>query len=121
MKYSAKLIALILITACSLFPQAKISPAKAKTNIGKDVIVNGKIDQVVKTAAGNYFLIMGGKFPNNKFMAVIFKPDAKKFGRLNTYEGKEVEISGKVREYEGKPEIILHSLHQIKIIDNQSE
>lgn len=121
MRKSAKTFSLILIFTCCAFPQTKISPAKAKNNIGKEVIVSGKIDQVLKSTKGNYFLNMGGKFPQNKFTAVIFKSDAKKFGRINTYEGKEVEISGKIREYNGKPEIILNSLKQIKIIEKVNE
>lgn len=112
-----KILFFLLIFVCSTFPQAKISPARAKNNIGKEVIVNGKIDQVVKSGTGNYFFNMGGKFPHNKFTAVIFKSDARKFGRLNTYEGKEVEIVGKIKEYNGKPEIILDSLSQIRIIE----
>ena len=115
------LLILMLLNSGSNSAQHKISPAKAKSNIGKEVIVSGKIEQVVKTGAGNYFFNMGGKFPHNKFTAVIFKSDAKKFGRLNTYEGKNVEISGKIKEYEGKPEIILNSKDQIKIIDKQNE
>ena len=121
MKKSAKIFFLLLLFTCTVFPQAKISPAKAKNNIGKEVIVSGKIDQVIKSTGGNYFLNMGGKFPHNKFTAVIFKSDARKFGKLTTYEGKEVEILGRIREYNGKPEIILDSLKQIKIVDNVNE
>ena len=112
-----KIFFLIIIFSFCALCQTKITPAKAKANIGKEVIIKGKIDQVVKSAAGNYFFNMGGKFPHNKFTAIIFKSDVKKFGRLNTYEGKEVEISGRIREYNDKPEIILDSLAQIKIIN----
>jgi DNA/RNA endonuclease YhcR with UshA esterase domain len=121
MKLLTKIFFLLLIFACCALCQAKITPAKAKDNIGKQVIVKGKIEQVVKSTAGNYFFNMGGKFPHNKFAAVIFKADAKKFGRLNTYEGKVVEISGRIREYNGKPEIILDSLTQIKIVQKSNE
>ncbi|MDR3628041.1 MAG: hypothetical protein P4L45_14455 [Ignavibacteriaceae bacterium] len=117
MRRFALTIFFISILVCTAFTQTKISPARAKNNIGKEVIVSGKIDQVVKSGTGNYFFNMGGKFPHNKFTAVIFKSDAKKFGRLNTYEGKEVEITGKITEYNGKPEIILDSLKQIRIIE----
>jgi DNA/RNA endonuclease YhcR with UshA esterase domain len=114
-------ILFFLLFAYCIFPQTKISPSKAKNNIGKEVIIAGKIEQVVQSSGGNYFFNMGGKFPHNKFTAVIFKSDAKKFGRLNNYEGKNVEITGKIQKYNGKPEIILNSLSQIKIIEKTDE
>ena len=52
------------------------------------------------------------------FTAVIFSfafpkfpPHPEKF-----YEGKKVRVTGKVKEYQGKPEIILEDPSQIKII-----
>jgi len=116
-----KIVFIITFIVFNVFAQAKITPGKAKSHVGQEVIIIGKIDQVVKSAAGNYFFNMGGKFPHNKFTAVIFKADIRKFGRLNTYEGKEVEISGKIKEYNGKPEIVLDSLSQVKIIEKRKK
>jgi len=116
-----KIVFFITLIAFNVFPQAKITPGKAKSHVGEEVIIIGKIDQVVKSATGNYFFNMGGKFPHNKFTAVIFKAEARRFGRLNTYEGKEVEIFGKIKEYNGKPEIVLDSLNQIKIIEKRKK
>jgi len=118
----SRILLFFLLFAYCTFSQTKISPAKAKNNIGKEVIITGKIDQVVKSTGGNYFFNMGGKFPHNKFTAVIFKSDAKKFGKvINTYEGKNVEITGKIKEYNGKPEIILNSVDQINVIEKTEE
>ena len=58
---------------------------------------------------------MGGDYPNNAFTGVIFSSDASKFYSVNSYEGKVVEITGKVKEYQGKVEIIVKEKKQIKI------
>ena len=50
---------------------------------------------------------MGGEYPDNAFTAVIFKSDTSKFHNVKSWEGKVVEVTGKVKEYRGKPEIIV--------------
>ena len=57
---------------------------------------------------------MGGRYPNNHFAAVIFPEDAIKFPDLGSLSGKMVEVTGSVRLYHGKPEIILRRRDQIK-------
>ena len=98
-----------------------ITFAEAKNYIGKNVIVTGKIDQVVISKEGDYYLIFGGKFPNYRFSAVILKSEVSKFGKINTYEGKEVAVLGKITEENYKPQIILASNTRIKIIEEKSK
>jgi DNA/RNA endonuclease YhcR with UshA esterase domain len=40
----------------------------------------------------------------------------KKFKDIEDYEGKDVKVKGKIKGYSDKPEIILKSEKQIKII-----
>jgi micrococcal nuclease len=52
------------------------------------------------------------------FTAIIF---ASVFSRFpanpeNYYHGKKVRVSGKIKEYQGKPEIILNNPAQIEIL-----
>jgi hypothetical protein len=54
------------------------------------------------------FLGFGKPYPDQPFAAVIFGTDRAKFGTLETtLQGKRVCVSGAIREYRGKPEIVL--------------
>ena len=64
--------------------------------------------------SGVTFLDLGGRYPNEAFMAVIFSGDAGKFPNVHALEGKTVDITGPVRLYKGKPEIILRDAGQLK-------
>jgi len=48
---------------------------------------------------------------------VIFKDEFSKFGDLNRFRDKTVEVSGIISEYKGKPQIILKSPSQVKIVN----
>lgn len=52
------------------------------------------------------------------FTAVIFASDFSKFPPQpeKYYEGKKVRVTGVIKKYQGKPEIILNNPSQIKII-----
>ncbi|HSY42537.1 MAG TPA: hypothetical protein VK811_01415, partial [Candidatus Acidoferrum sp.] len=56
---------------------------------------------------------------NAPFSAVIFQENISQFGDLQKLQGQNVEISGTVTEYRNKPEIILDSPSQIKMISGQ--
>lgn len=116
MKNINLVIILSFITSVLAFSQIKITPAEAKNYIGKKETITGKIDQIHLTNTGTYFLNMGGKYPDNPFTAIIFKSDTSKFGNVQSYEGKEVEVSGMVKEYNDETEIILESKEQIKLV-----
>ncbi len=59
--------------------------------------------------------------PDHKryFTAVIFARDFSRFpdNPENYYQGKKVRVSGYIKEYKGKPEIILNDPSQIEILD----
>ncbi|MFZ0452904.1 MAG: hypothetical protein WCE54_19440 [Ignavibacteriaceae bacterium] len=58
---------------------------------------------------------MGGNYPDNAFTAVIFKSDTSKFHDVKSWEGKVVEVSGKVQEYQRKPEIVVEEREQVRV------
>jgi len=100
------------VIGCS--SQTTIKPGDAKDYIGQKVTVVGTVDQVYHSTKA-IFLDIGGKYPNNAFSAVIFSSSWNRFENINSYEGKEVEVTGIVKEYRGKPEVILNGTDQIKI------
>jgi hypothetical protein len=61
------------------------------------------------------FMNFEKKYPDHVFTAVVFKSDWSKFQNLNQYKGKYVKITGVIKIYKGKPEIILKSPEQIEI------
>lgn len=82
--------------------------------IGKNAVVTGYIADVYKNEKVAY-LNFDAKFPKNSCAAVIFKDDFKKFGDVNRFKNKNIEVSGIISEYNGKPQIILKSASQVKI------
>jgi micrococcal nuclease len=105
-----------LLLFITVYPQNKISAIDAKNHIGENETVIGIDSQVYHSRGGACFLDIDGNYPDNTFAAVIFKSDLKKFKDIDEYEGKEIEVTGKIKEYNGKPEIILKSESQIEII-----
>lgn len=118
--FNFSLIIFFIISYYSI-AQTKIPPDSAANYINHKVIVVGNVEEVHQTQTGTYFLNMGGTFPDNTFTAVIFKSDIHKFNKIEDYEGKEVEISGKVTKYKGQPEIIIKSTKQIKLIKTKKK
>lgn len=55
----------------------------------------------------------------DNFTAVLFKDDRNKFPSqpADLYLGKTIDVSGRIKEYKGRAEIILKDSSQIKIVD----
>jgi DNA/RNA endonuclease YhcR with UshA esterase domain len=113
MKAPALALALALTAAPAL--AETIQPSDAQAHVGQTVTVEGSVSEVHAAASGRAtFLDIGGRYPNSVFTAVIFAKDASKFPNVDSLTGKTVDITGAVRLYRGKPEIILNDPAQIK-------
>ena len=93
-----------------------ISWQNARNHYGETCIVEGTI--VATHNSGKACFLNFHPDYKNHFTAVIF---ANRFGQFppspeSYYRGKKVRVSGYVKEYQGKPEIILESLSQIEIV-----
>jgi hypothetical protein len=95
-------------------PTIRISYTEAPEHVGEYVCVVGRVDHV-KTPKETTFLNFGPDYKIAPFGAVIFHSDAYKFPNPKQYEGKTVEITGLIRTYQGRPEIVLNDPGQIKI------
>ena len=93
-----------------------ISWENAGQYIGKTVTVNGKI-VLTKNTGKVCFLNFHPDYKKH-LSAVIFSSAFQRFpmNPENVYLNKTVLITGKIVEYEGRPEIILDSPSQIKIV-----
>lgn len=94
-------------------PVAVISPLNAGDYNGKTVTVKGYVADVYKSDKVAYLNFVE-KYPDNPFTAVIFASKFNDFPEIEKYKSKNVEVTGRVSIYRGKPQIILNSPSQIK-------
>ena len=110
------ILALLSLAAPVADGPPTITPAEAAKHVGELVIVQGTVDQVsVSARSETTFLNFGGKYPNNAFVAVIFKANKERFPNVKACEGKVVQVRGVVQLYRGKPEIILNDPVQLRL------
>jgi DNA/RNA endonuclease YhcR with UshA esterase domain len=108
-------LALGLIVVATLAKAETITPPDAGNYIGKTVTVEGAVSEVHHTASGKAtFVDMGGRYPNNVFTGVLFSDDAAKFPDVDSLAGKTIDMTGVIKLYQGRPEIILNDPGQIK-------
>jgi len=108
---------LILFPLVCLAQSPRIKDSETGAHVGQRVVVEGTVASVFTSRSGNTFLSFGAAYPNQDFTAVIFSEDAGLFSNVEQLQGKRVEVSGVVRIYRGKPEIILRSGAQLRRLD----
>jgi micrococcal nuclease len=96
-------------------PTIRINYNEASDHVGEYACVTGRVDHVYTSQKGTIFINFCPDYKTCPFGAAIFGSDAYKFNNPKQYEGKTVEITGLVRSYQGRPEIILNDPGQIKI------
>lgn len=95
-----------------------VGACQAGKYLGSELIVEGKVaDTYHHLKSNTVFLNFEKAYPNQCFTGVIFSSDLYKFVQNpeNYYLNKTVRIKGEIKEYQGKPEIILKNPSQIEI------
>lgn len=87
----------------------------AKSYVGEYKCVTGTVDNVFISKKSNNFLNFCPNYKTCPFSAVIFNSDAYKIPNVKSYGGKTVEITGLIKTYQGRAEIIINDPNQIKI------
>src|SRR5512145_2755393 len=95
-----------------------IAADEAAKHVGQEVVVRGRISQIVLSVNLTTHINFGGLYPNHVFTATIMKAKQTLFGGVRDYEGKEVEVQGLVHLYKGKPEIMLTERAQIRLAED---
>ena len=88
--------------------------------LGQKLIVEGKIVDTYRDLKSNtVFLNFEKAYPNQCFTGVIFSSDLYKFVQNpeDYYLNKTVRIFGEIKEYKGRPEIILEDPFQIEVAE----
>jgi hypothetical protein len=97
---------------------AKISAAEGSKYYNETMVVTGKVVQI-SIRPNIVFLNFDQQYPNSPLVAVIFPDNLGKFGDLKRFKDQSVEVSGTITEYHDKPEIVLESPDQIKIVEGK--
>lgn len=110
----------LLLMAATAFSQTSLPAKDAAKHIGEKVTICDKV------FGGRYFengkdqptlLNMGDAYPNNPFTFVIYGDDRKKFSyKPEEYlVDRQVCVTGEVKDYRGKPQIVVSDTTQLMI------
>lgn len=101
-------------TELKIAQNISIDYTNAPNYIGKEVLVTGTIVKVFVSKTNTTFLNYCDNFRACPLSAVVFAPDRGKFGDLQKLEGKTVKLSGTIKSFQGRPQMILKNPNQIK-------
>lgn len=87
----------------------------APNYVGQGISVSGKVINIYKSTGGMTFFDYCTSYKNCPFSVVIFSDTVSKFKNLSSYIGKNILVSGTIKPYNGKAEMVLNSESQIKI------
>ena|SRR2546427_6012255 len=110
---SAVGIASLAAAAAASAQQRVVPDSAAAAYVGQTVGVEGSVASVHVSRSGTIFLNFGAAYPNQTFAAVIFRSAASRFPNPQQWEGRHVRVTGLVKLYRGRPEIVLNESSQI--------
>jgi PLD-like domain len=87
--------------------------SEASEHVGQNARVRGTLLNAHTSGGGTVFLDFCKRYRTCPFSAVIFADDARQFGDLSKFIGKEITVSGKISSYQSRPEIIIRTPEQI--------
>jgi hypothetical protein len=85
----------------------------ASHHVGKTTCVMGKVLKVKVGWRGVHFLDFCEEQMACPFSVVVFRHDLKDVGDVRRLTGRMIEITGPIKLYDGRPEIILNRINQI--------
>ena len=102
-----------------LFPAATaradcIAMEKAAANIGANKCVSGRVVKVTHGERGTTYLNFCDDYRLCPFQIVVFAGDLRHVGDVRQLAGKTIEVHGEIKAYDGRPEIILRRIGQLK-------
>jgi hypothetical protein len=90
-----------------------ISFSEAGKYVGTTRCVRGKVVRVEQGNRGVHFVDFCEDFRNCPFTVVVFASNLKHIGDVRQLAGREIEIHGPIKDYDGRAEIILERLGQL--------
>jgi hypothetical protein len=95
--------------------------AVAAAHIGEAATVEGVPVDIHTSTGGMVFFDYCKSYKNCPFSAVIFASDASKFKNISQYQGKTIDVSGMIKSYGGKAEIVISDPGRIKLAGDGGE
>jgi DNA/RNA endonuclease YhcR with UshA esterase domain len=97
----------------------KIGALEATNFLNKTMIVTGKVARV-SIRPKIVYIDIDEAFPNSPFNGIVFPSATNEFPKLKELKGKDVELTGKIAEYQGKPQIILTKSNQLHVVEQKA-
>ena len=88
--------------------------SEALKHIGATKCVTGKVLRVKQGNGGVHFLDFCEEYRGCPFTVVVFPGDLKRIGDVRRLQGRQIEIDGDVKGYDGRAEIILRRASQLR-------
>jgi DNA/RNA endonuclease YhcR with UshA esterase domain len=100
-----------------------VTPEEALQLDGKNGTIEGIVSDVNITERGHAFINMGGVYPNHTFTAYVPAVIVPIFGKeyLESLRGKDIAVTGKIKIYKGKPEIVYNKKDQVVVKGGEPE
>jgi hypothetical protein len=88
--------------------------SQAPKNVGATKCITGQVLKVTRGASGTFFLNFCPDYRVCSFQVVVFPRDLRHVGDIRALEGKTIEINGTIKEFDGRPEIVLKNVRQLR-------
>lgn len=94
-----------------------VTPEEALQMDGQNGTIEGVVTDVNLTERGHAFINMGGVYPHHTFTAYVPAVIVPILGReyLEGLRGKTIAVTGKIKLYKGKPEIVFNKKDQVVV------
>lgn len=87
--------------------------SEAAKHVGQTKCVSGRIVRVKPGSRGTTFFDFCDDYRLCPFTVVVFARDLKDVGDVRQLQGKQVEIHGEIKQYDGRAEIVLREARQL--------
>ena len=105
---------IFLFPACLASAGACIPISEAGKHIGAVRCVTGKVLRVKQGNRGVHFFDFCEDYRVCPFTVVVFPGDLKQVSEVRQLQGRQIEIEGEVKSYDGRAEIILRRPGQLR-------
>jgi hypothetical protein len=110
----------LLLVTSRLYSADIISPEEAIKHIGQPATVCGNVAGThfaSKSKGQPTYIYLNRPYPDQEFTVLIWGSDRSSFPNIPEvyYENKRICVSGQIRLYKGKPEIIVRRSSQIRV------
>ena len=110
-KFVISFVLLLAMFITKSYAQDQISSKDAKDYIGKTIQVKGKVASIFVSQKENTFINFDEKSPNQTFTVVVMSGNDVDISKIK--EESILTVFGEIKEYKGKPEIVLEKNEQI--------